>query len=252
MWNTGHSWYEEGDAHVVDWTSIMEESTDESGCSDESDHETNASAKKIHLDKPDNDRQYSPTRAIVEIALLQQSFKSVTPICITCSHGNLTLEISQHIGLATEIFYVCSNQDCSKNEVSKAAIFSMASKQEHRYDINKSLVLAMRDIGQGHRATKRLVASLGLPEPLSHPPIAELTREWYEHSLDECEESMKAAAEELKAQLRGNECGDEESSGDEEESTVAEEEEDGSVIMDCSVKIDGSWMTRGRHSCMDL
>lgn len=146
MWNRGHSWYEDGDAHVVDWASIMEESTDESESSDASDQETSASAKKIKLHTPDNDHKYSPCRAIIEIALLQEIVKSVAPICSTCTQGNLTVEISQHIGLATEIVYVCSNTQCSKNKVSKEATFCMASKQGPRYDINKCLVLCMRDI----------------------------------------------------------------------------------------------------------
>ena len=78
----------------------------------------------------------------------------------------------------------------------------MSSKQGQKLDVNKCLVLGMRDIGHGHSATRRLLASLGLPKPLSHFSWAQYTKEWYEHSIDNCEDSMKNAARELRKQVK--------------------------------------------------
>jgi hypothetical protein len=44
------------------------------------------------------------------------------------------------------------------------------SKGSELSDIDKRLVLAMREIGRGHGAAKTFCASLGLPKPVSHHP----------------------------------------------------------------------------------
>ena len=194
--------------HIIDLDVIPTASTDtESNNSSDEESEINiigASAKKIKLDKTlDTYSAVDYVRGIVDYTMLKDSFDYVRPLCRICETGILKIIITKHIGLATEIAYICSNSDCPKNVITTDFTFSMSKKQGHKHDINKSLVLAMREIGRGHAGAKKLCASLGLPKPVSHHPYANYNREWYEHSMEMCEESMKRAADELRQQLTG-------------------------------------------------
>ena len=300
--NISGSIHSNEDVHMVDVNDILTSHSDTDSDSEDD------SCKSEHDDQPRNDQSGASVSAkkikfdvsmtkhadtdiahgIFDFAMLQESFDHVLPLCSVCEVGKLKIVITKHVGLATEIAYICSNSDCAKNVITKDYSFSMSKRQGQKYDINKSLVLAMREIGRGHTAANRFCISLGLPKPVSNHPYSNYNKEWCDHSTDVCEQSMKAAADELRQQLaavqdvqdeqcddtdkeednndtvnndisdnNGDEYGDEDNNNDTADDDNTDnnkdedsEDEDGDDIkvLDCAVSVDGSWLTRGHHS----
>ena len=118
--------------------------------------------------------------------------------------------------------------------------------QGQQHDINRVCVLAMRAIGRGHSAATKFSAVMGLPKPVSKPTFSKYTKDWNECCIDQSEEVLEAAGEEVWQLVRGiDEEGDEDEKGEDEE---GEDEKEEAEVLDCKVSIDGSWLTRGRHS----
>lgn len=225
-YNVGHSWFCQS-----------ENDSDNDSCS-ESDLEflSSTSGRKLTQIMIDDDVSSFAGRRIFDLCVLELALGSAA-VCAVCKQGSLSIEETQATGWSTNINFLCSNLECVKNSVSNTEKgFCTSTMQGQQYDINKACVLAMRAIGRGHSAATKFSAVMGLPKPVSKPTFAKYTKDWNERCIDQSEEVLEAAGEEVWGMIRG-----EDKEGDDEEEGEDE-------VLDCKVSIDGSWLTRGRHS----
>ena len=51
-------------------------------------------------------------------------------------------------GWATELAFVCSNEDCQRSVLDNVEKFASSAKDRHAYVVNRNMVLGMRSIGR--------------------------------------------------------------------------------------------------------
>ena len=152
-------------------------------------------------------------------------------VCAVCKTGHIRLVETPAAGWASDLTMLYSNALCFRSSKSTVKSASTSQKQGHQHDVNKLMVIAMRTIGRGQSAATKFSAILGLPKPITRTTFAKYTKMWAHDSLRESEQKLVEVGKELRQLIRNNNDND----NDEE-------------ILDCSVSIDGSWLTRGRHS----
>ena len=230
--SVGHSWFSQ-DVNEDDQQSDVESNVEDiSDTEVQEQGSASASKNKINLDIEDTDfEQINLGRRIIDLELLQNSLVA-SAVCAVCKEGTLSLWQEPSAGWATQICFVCSNKDCVKNEITQENSFFTSKKDGHQYEVNKSLVLAMRTIGRGCQAATKFSAVMGLPKPINAASYAGHTKEWERLSEETVMSSMEEAGNDLRERILA----------------MSEEQIEQDAILDCAVSFDGSWQSRGRHS----
>ena len=158
---------------------------------------------------------------IVNLQCLEQLL-AVACVCASCKSGSLVVSEIQSIGLASAVQLKCSS--CGK-----AFEGPLAERRPPArfHDINRRSALAMRTIGKGRQALKKLCAVMDLPEPVHKSSYSSHCEALHTVTVDFGKESMKRHAAEL---LRMRQ---------------AENADNPSQI---AVSTDGTWMRRGYSS----
>lgn len=158
-------------------------------------------------------------------------------VCSTCLKGALSLvekEASRQ-GWGSKMAWVCSNEECSRSTEHRWFPTSRHSNKDG-YELNRTLVLGMRAIGKGRASASKLSSFLGLPNSISDRHWAKHTNFFRDVSSRCAEEALDTAVMKLKRLKLDIQ------SDDDDDDYVRE------TVVDCSVSVDGSWMTRGFHS----
>ena len=115
---------------------------------------------------------------IINIKLLNETWKKVA-ICKYCKNILiLTEKASQRAGLATELTFKCTNDKC-KSHHNKG--FFTFTKRRGVYDINRKSVLASRAVGKGCSGLEKFCSFLGLWS-ISRNTFTEHTKFWEHHA----------------------------------------------------------------------
>jgi hypothetical protein len=283
--NIGHSWYNQGDDisdDEIETEEVITNDIPQQTPSEDSEVDravfVSASARKIDLNKDFAPDGKGNGYRIVDLDILDMALMN-SVVCKTCKVGSVSLKERPKAGWATELCFVCDNEQCYKKDITPTNTFSSSAKSGSQYIVNKLMVLGMRYIGKGRSGAEKFSSVMGLPKPICQEPFANYTRKWDCVALDCADESMTAAAQAVKDLLGSDtsesdsvlpdsdaedmdaednvdtSCNDTDSgdsecddSGDEscDEDIEDVKSEDG--IVTCAVSVDGSWLNRGFHS----
>ena len=149
QWNVDHSWFAlEDSIHAIDSTNMSDTESEElpgacgknikiepdlSNMSDtESEEFAGASGKKIKIEA-DSASNKDSLYVMLSCELLQESFRSVAPICSNCREGNLSIKVKEQDGIAVDIVYLCTNGSCPRYSEMVENAFPMSEKDSHKH-----------------------------------------------------------------------------------------------------------------------
>ncbi|GBN27205.1 hypothetical protein AVEN_89836-1 [Araneus ventricosus] len=138
-------------------------------------------------------------------------------LCPECKNNGLYLVEDSIFGLCSNFCLYCKNCPFSKG-------FSSSKKQQRNSEINTRFVFALRIIGKGFTAAKKLCAKLNLPAFLSKVSFRIQELKLLHASVLVAENSMKHAAGEIR------------------------NADDPVPSVKCGVSVDGTWQRRGYSS----
>lgn len=123
------------------------------------DKEETLNASQSSSDKSINEEDVDDTWKIVDPSELNQQLERST-ICSNCQKSKISILETVKVGFAAQWSIICDG--CDSNNT-----FNTTPKAVRIYDINKSLVLALRLIGRGCSAAMKMASVLNLPVPVS-------------------------------------------------------------------------------------
>ena len=136
--------------------------------------------------------------------------------CPLCQSRTLKLheQFDQKMGFASLLRIHCEERYCDFKE----ELYSSNSVKK-TFDINRRIIYAMRNIGQGHASIKKFTALMNMPSPMTVKNYDQSVKTMTKVVVEVAEETMADAAHNLK------------SSKDD--------------VVDTAVTCDGSWQRRG-------
>ncbi|XP_031566223.1 uncharacterized protein LOC116301325 [Actinia tenebrosa] len=166
---------------------------------------SSSSAKKLGRTKEDeqktnyfsvvNNTLTRPGLAIVDGHSLQSGLE----LSATCNFCGDEIEVLEDIttkhGLGAVWMIQCRNSECEGRSLTKT--FPTSPKSGH-FEVNRSVVLAVRSIGRGHSAAQKFCSIMGLPQPPNHS-------RWSEHSKviqEKCKEILGEELQQSALELR--------------------------------------------------
>ncbi|XP_070546509.1 uncharacterized protein [Ptychodera flava] len=159
---------------------------------------------------------------VFDVRTLNSVLKSRS-LCNSCSCGFLCLQEDTTHGWGSHFKMACSNSDCSTRHIESA--FPSSQKNGRYFQINRKMVLGLRAIGRGRRASEKFCSFIGLPPPLSSNAFREHVQELANKSEDVTEDLLQQAVAEVRQLVLG-------------------EEPDEGQTVDVAVSVDGSWVSR--------
>jgi hypothetical protein len=233
--SVGHSWFGQNvdRAEEENEQEIEMHASEDSSCDEnyEDRGTTSASKAKINLEREDNYQETIMGRRIIDMDLLQDTLLT-SAVCGVCKEGSLSVWENPIAGWAAQLCFVCNNESCFKSEVTQGSSFFSSKKDGRQFEVNKVLVLAMRNIGRGFHAATKFSAIMDLPKPVNATSYAGHTKEWEKIAEEGTLKSMQEAGSELRERLIA----------------MCDEPVEDDAEIDCAVSVDGSWLSRGRHS----
>lgn len=198
-----------------------ETSTSTAEAGEASSAESDESGDEDVPNSDEEDESSGSSCRVVDISCLQHILDN-SSVCNVCLSGSLTVSETLRHGLASVVKLTCSH--CGKS-----SDYPLVQKHSPRryFDLNRRSALAMRIIGRGGEALRKVCAILDLPQPL------------HKQSYQSHCSALHAAAQEVNCQSMRAHAADllrtREEAGAAEPSQVA-------------VSTDGTWMRRGYSS----
>ena len=158
---------------------------------------------------------------IVNLDCLESLLASAC-VCARCKSGSMTTSEKEHIGLASVVQLKCD----SRGQVFHGPL-AIRHPPSRFYDINRRSAVAMRAIGKGRQALRKICAVTDLPEPLHKNSYAAHWNALRKVAAKVAKESMQICGADLLRMRR-------------------EEKEDNPSQI--AVSTDGTWMRRGYSS----
>ena len=123
------------------------------------------------------------------------------------------------MGFASLLTIKCKERRCKFKEE-----FYTSNPVKKTFDINRRIIYAMRNIGQGHASIKKFTALMNMPSPMTVKNYDQSVKTMTKVVVEVAEQTMAEAAHDLKSS-KGQHSGDD--------------------VVDIAVTCDGSWQRRG-------
>lgn len=157
---------------------------------------------------------------LVDLAVLCSLLSSVA-CCKSCGEGGLDFAESRREGLASFVTITCDNPDCGESVTSSLAKESPTGKF---FEVNRRAVLAMRLIGRGEEALRKICCILDMPPPMAHSTFDDHRTVIHRGVCEAARASLNQAAAHARE---------------------AKREQGASEVDQIEVTADGTWMRRG-------
>ena len=158
--------------------------------------------------------------------------------CPECGSGiDVTVDFPNKMGLAQRIILRCDGDDADCSWEYSTYLSERVKVGEHkRFDINIRSIAAFREIGRGKTHIDTFHRVMNMCPPFSHSNYDEMVKDMSIGYIEAMNDSIEAAASNVKNESKTNEV----------DETVSNVDENG--LVDCDVSLDGAWQRRGYAS----
>ena len=146
------------------------------------------------LSDEDEPSEASGTQSSNEIINLKclEALLAAACVCANCKSGSLTVSEVQHVGLAPTAHLTCS--DCGKVYEGPLADRKPPARF---FSINRRCAVAMRSVGKGRQALKKVCAVMDLPPPVHKASYSKHSDALHTVAVDVGKKSMRKHAADL-------------------------------------------------------
>ena len=166
---------------------------------------------------------------IIDISILEEMIEK-SCICKICKAGSLVVESKGKFGVVDKLNFECSNTECRTRNIffssRRSKLERISSSQGQKpFALNIRFVPSMRLIGKGHKAINLFCGLINVSNGMCQDSFENLQVLIENKSLDIAQQSMKNAAEDVRASSETHD-----------------------KVVDTTCMFDGTWQHRGYSS----